>query len=92
MSRSEKEKTFDFGFSLVDEDELKAYERDLEKQKEEVVAQAKTSQEKFDDLYEMVMVLLKNLSDQPKKSYIYWPNRIEKVQEFIRRINDLRDN
>jgi len=68
---------FDFGFTAVDEDEL------------EVVQQAKTTaneaeatSDKLNNLYNAILPLLSNLKKNPEKDYIYWPNRVEKVEQF----------
>lgn len=68
---------FDFGFTAVDEDEL------------EVVQQAKTTaneaeatSDKLNSLYNAILPLLSNLKKNPEKDYIYWPNRVEKVEQF----------
>jgi hypothetical protein len=86
-----KENSFDFGFSLVDEDELKALERELATKVVLATESSAEYKDKFETLYEMVMILLRNLSKEPTKSYIFWPNRIEKVNEFITRINELAE-
>jgi len=68
---------FDFGFTAVTEEEL------------EVVQQAKEQAEGHLDTYERltklfnaVQPLLNNLKANPEKDYIYWPNRLEKVEQF----------
>ena len=38
-------------------------------------------------MYRMVLPLLKNLSANPEKDYIYWPNRTDKIQDFIEQLN-----
>lgn len=72
---------FDFGFSLVDETELEAVQ-----EAQQVVAStskvATVTAEKIDKLYNMVMPLLNNLAKNPEKEYIYWPNRVEKIEAF----------
>tara|TARA_S200002703_G_scaffold116772_1_gene102301 strand:- start:380 stop:652 length:273 start_codon:yes stop_codon:yes gene_type:complete len=72
---------FDFGFTAVDETELKAV------QKTQALAQdaektALGNQEKLDKLYNAITPLLNNLKQNPEKEYILWPNRIEKVDQF----------
>ena len=79
----------DFGFSLVDEDELKSLERELTKQNEQVSKIASTYKDKYETLHRLFMGLLAKMSEDPKKSYIHWPNRMEKINEMIRFINDL---
>ena len=39
-------------------------------------------QNKIDALYNMIMPLLNNLQKNPEKEYIYWPNRMDKVEAF----------
>tara|TARA_Y100001938_G_C7903308_1_gene335792 strand:- start:6 stop:269 length:264 start_codon:yes stop_codon:yes gene_type:complete len=72
---------FDFGFTAVDETELKAV------QQTKAIAQdaeqaALTNQDKLDKLYNAIQPLLTNLKKNPEKEYILWPNRIEKVDQF----------
>ena len=72
---------FDFGFTAMDADELDAVQDSvLAAQK----AQEVTSdvQNKIDALYNMIMPLLNNLQKNPEKEYIYWPNRMDKVEAF----------
>ena len=61
---------FDFGFTLVDEDEL------------EVAQKLETTKDKLDKLYNAIGPLLNNLKANPEKEYIKWPNRVEKVEAF----------
>jgi hypothetical protein len=89
----------DFGFSLVSEQELKAHEEQLKKKVEEQskVVQQTTKQleessiqlqSKIMGLRNMIMPLLINLSKDPDKTYILWPDRAEKIQAFIKKIDD----
>lgn len=81
---------FDFGFSAVSEQELKAYEKQLTQQVQEKDSEiellAKTYEEKLNTMYGMVMPLLKNLAKDPDKEYILWPDRHKKMTEFIAKI------
>lgn len=81
---------FDFGFSAVSEEELKAYERELSEkvvQKDTELEQlSKTYEDKLNTLYNMVIPLLKNLAKDPDKEYILWPDRAKKMTEFIKRV------
>lgn len=72
---------FDFGFTAVDEDELEA----VQSVKAEAGTAAATSQqmeEKLNKLYNSILPLLSNLKKNPEKEYIYWPNRVAKVEQF----------
>lgn len=81
---------FDFGFSAVSEDELKALEKQLSEQvaqkDTEIELLSKTYEEKLNTLYKMVMPLLKNLARDADKDYIFWPDRQKKMVEFIAKV------
>lgn len=72
---------FDFGFSLVDADELEAVQV-VRAQVEQTTNEALSTQEKVDTLFNMIMPLLNHLQANPEKEYIYWPNRVERVEAF----------
>lgn len=79
---------FDFGFSAVTEEEL-AIVQQLNAEKEEIATTADLSVQekellvsKINDLYNMVQPLLNNLAANPEKDYIYWPNRLAKIESF----------
>lgn len=81
---------FDFGFSAVSEEELKALEKQLSEQvaqkDTEIELLSKTYEEKLNTLYKMVMPLLKNLARDADKDYIYWPDRQKKMVDFISKV------
>ena len=83
----------DFGFSAVSEEELKALEKklaeDVKSKSQQLVTVETTYKGKLEQLYKTIMPLLKNLEKNPDKEYIYWPNRQEKVSEFITKINNI---
>ena len=81
---------WDFGFALVSEEELRSLEIELAAKNKEITIESDQYKGKYDALYTMIMVLMRNLSAEPDKSYIFWPNRIEKVNEFIAKINSLK--
>lgn len=71
------EDIFDFGFTAVTEEELDVVQ--------EAQAKADTAYDlhnQLHDLYNAVLPLLNNLKANPEKDYIYWPNRLEKVEAF----------
>ena len=84
---------FDFGFSAVSEEELKALEKKLQQEvttkSQELAQVAQSYEEKLNAMYKMIMPLLKNLAKDDKKEYIYWPGRAAKMQEFIKKIDAL---
>ena len=73
--------TWDFGFTLVDEDELDAVQAATE-QVQTFSSSADTTQEKLDTLYNAIQPLLGNLKQDPLKQYILWPDRAQKVEQF----------
>ena len=84
---------FDFGFTAVSEDELKAMERQLQQQVDEkhteLEAVSRTYEEKLATLYKMVMPLLNNLAKDADKDYIFWPGRQKKMLDFIKKVEAL---
>lgn len=79
---------FDFGFFAVDETELEAVQQTTAKA-ESAEKNALTLQEKCDTLYNMVMPLLNNLAKNPEKDYIYWPNRLSKIEQFRDKLDEV---
>jgi hypothetical protein len=79
---------FDFGFTAMDADELDVVQ---EKVKDVSVAEisALTQKDKCDKLYNMIMPLLSNLQKNPEKEYIWWPNRLDKVEEFRDKLTEV---
>lgn len=71
---------FDFGFTAVNEDELDA------------VQTAAGDKDKLDRLYQSILPLLANLKANPEKDYIYWPNRVTKVEEFEALLRDIYES
>lgn len=86
---------YDFGFSLVSENEIKAHEeqlkREVEKQAKVVERTSKEAKDKLHTLRDMIMPLLNNLAKDPTKEYILWPDRAQKIQAFIKKINSFVD-
>jgi len=46
-------------------------------------------QSKLVKIEQLIMPLLVNLMKNPEKEYIYWPNRIEKLQEQVDKVLEL---
>mgnify|MGYP001078187113 FL=1 len=72
---------FDFGFTLVDENELEAVQQ-ATAQVQSVSTNVEETQQKLDKLYNAIQPLLNNLKQNPEKEYILWPNRLEKIEQF----------
>jgi hypothetical protein len=79
---------FDFGFTAVDESELEAVQTAQKKSAEigtsaaAAAEAARNRQDTLDSLYNAIVPLLNNLKLNPEKEYIYWPQRIDKVEAF----------
>jgi hypothetical protein len=65
---------FDFGFTVVNEEELKVTQ--------DAVAAGEETNTKLNSLYEAIIPLLTNLKQNPEKDYIYWPDRVTKIEAF----------
>ena len=75
------EELFDFGFTIVDADEL-----DVVQEAQTKVVEASSSvdstTERLDKLYNAIQPLLNNLKQNPEKDYILWPKRLDKIEQF----------
>ena len=72
---------FDFGFTLVDENELEVVQQ-AQSQVASVSSSVEETQDKLDKMYNAIQPLLNNLKMNPEKEYILWPNRTEKIEQF----------
>ena len=74
----------DFGFTLVDESELDAYQQaqDAQNKLQAASGTAAELEERLNKLYNAIAPLLNNLKKDPERQYILWPNRLEKIEAF----------
>ena len=74
---------FDFGFTAVtDPDAVLMTEADIKQE----------TSTKAERMYKMILPLLNNLlKDCETSEYIHWPNRKEKIEEFKKRLETVRD-
>ena len=79
---------FDFGFTAVTEDELEVVQQQASAV-QETTHNLETLQSKVDTLYNMFQPLLNNLKANPEKDYIYWPSRLEKVEAFSDKLDEV---
>jgi len=81
---------FDFGFVTCDADELEVVQASKDQTKT-----ASHNAEKFaSDLIKLrkaIQPLLNNLRANPEKDYIYWPDRLEKVDAFEEYIDKISE-
>jgi hypothetical protein len=71
---------FDFGFTAVNENEL------------EIVQSAENEKKKAEVLYAAILPLLARLKENEEKDYIYWPNRLPKVEEFENKLKKIYES
>lgn len=77
MKKQEILDDFDFGFSFAD-DEIEEVKAAVNVEKEKI----EELQQRLNLLYSSIIPFLDNLCQNPDKSTIHWPNRIEKIQEY----------
>jgi len=82
------EDLFDFGFTIVDEQELEVVQQATQ-QVQNVSTTVQSTQERLDKLYNAVQPLLNNLKQNPEKEYILWPNRLDKIEQFETHIQNI---
>ena len=80
---SDDDFSFDFGFTAIDEEELKANEMDLQ-------GQLTDTQVKLEGLRKMIMPLLLNLKKDPTKNIIKWDGaeRSKQIDAFIKKMDN----
>ena len=91
MKETMKLDEFDFGFTLMNEDELDVVQETkntLTATQEEITEW----QNKAETMYRMIQPLLRNLASDESKEYIYWPDRVEKIQQFQIKLKSILEN
>ena len=79
---------FDFGFTAVTEEELEVVQQ-TKAAAETATGDVQALQNKIDTLYNMFQPLLNNLRLNPEKDYIYWPNRMDKIELFSDKLDSV---
>ena len=82
MKKEQQIEDFDFGFSFS--------EFSTQDAEEKITKEKETSEElnrRINLLYSTVDTFLINLSKNPEKTTINWPNRAEKIEEFRQKLN-----
>lgn len=81
---------FDFGFTMVDEDELDIV-KEVKSTAESSASEVDKYKEKCDTLYNMVLPLLNNLAANPDKDYIRWDgkDRLAKIEMFRDKMDEV---
>lgn len=86
-----KNEEWDFGFTAVDEADLgltKQNAQDLEDEIDLLKSELKNSKESMEAMRKLIMPLLNNLMKNPEKEMIHWPDREQKIKQFIKKINE----
>jgi len=79
---------FDFGFTAVTLDELEVIQETTAKL-ESTTAEADEIKTRLDNIYKAIQPLLNNLKKDPERDYIYWPERLTKIEAFSDHIDKL---
>lgn len=81
---------FDFGFTMVDEDELDIV-KEVKSTAQSTASEVDKLQKKCDTLYNMVLPLLNNLAANPDKDYIKWDgkDRLAKIEQFRDKMDEV---
>ena len=78
---------YDFGFTGVDESEIKQDVLDALNEKDQALTEKEQElQHKIKVLESIIVPLLNNLIKTADKAYIHWPNRKEKCQEMLEKV------
>jgi len=79
---------FDWGFSAVTLDELEVIQQTTA-QLESATGEAQAVQERLNKMYKAIQPLLNNLKKDPEREYIFWPDRLTKIEAFSDHIDKL---
>ena len=71
---------FDFGMDFAD---------DLQEVIADQSIKANAAEAKAQKMYDMIMPLLNNLKKNPDKPNIVWPDRQKKIDDFIKKLDDV---
>jgi uncharacterized protein Yka (UPF0111/DUF47 family) len=87
------EAEFDFGFSFVDEDyeEVKEVSNKLQKDHQNTLEEVKDLEKRLDLLHRSIIPFLDNLCKNPEKSTIHWPNRVEKIEQYKQKLQQIAE-
>lgn len=77
----DKIEDFDFGFSFSDE-QIDNLKNDLSTQQSEL----EDIKNRLSNLHNAIIPFLDNLCRDPDKATIHWPNRVEKIQEYKKKL------
>ena len=88
--KMEKNTNFDFGFTFSDGSDLPEVNQALEQANSSIqhaTSMLKGRNDALETVLSMVNNFLNNLSKEPEKKYLLWPDRAAKVKAFQDRLN-----
>ena len=88
---SEKDLSFNFGFTIQDIDELEEVKELVTDVASSEARAIDLANSKVAALHQAILPLLNNLQSNAEKSYIYWPDRTAKLDEFKQMLQDIVD-
>jgi hypothetical protein len=80
--------TNDFGFTHVDESDLPSTKA-IAAARDEVVKTRIEQSNKLEDVMDEIKKFLDNLKLNPEKEFIKWPNRVDAINKFWAKLNNL---
>jgi hypothetical protein len=83
--KNKEEVDVDFGFSFIDEDLVETAER-YEVNLQDRDEQIRDLENRLNLLYDSIIPFLDNLCTNPDKTTIYWPDRIEKIRAYKKKL------
>lgn len=83
VDKADVDLEFDFGFSFTDETEDLKATIDTESEK------AKEMERRLKALHAAILPFLNNLCKNPDKESIHWPNRVEKIAEYKKKLENI---
>lgn len=91
---------FDFGFSFIDDEieavketavATKAAAEDLEGQLSDLMNEKIALEARLEKLFQSVVPFLDNLCKSPEKSTIFWPDRVEKIENYKEKLRAIAE-
>jgi hypothetical protein len=71
---------FDFGFSFDDD------VASIKQEHETLECQVQILEKRLERMYDAIVPFLNNLCKNPDKPTIHWPNRVEKIEQYKKRL------
>ena len=75
----------DFGFTAMDADELASVDT-------KIIEKTTSATEVINKMDNFIRPLLENLAKDSDKDYIYWPNRVEIINNKLEQLNEIQKN